>query len=95
MEYVYGVNVGGKIRYVGRTNNLRRRQLEHRSGFKGGKNKLFYNKITGFNNEFEIELILLKEFKNRVDAKRWECLLILTDYFGDGDLWQKVPRIGD
>lgn len=95
MEWVYEIIVEGKRRYVGRTNNMRRREAEHRRHFKLGTKKHLYDEMRKLKLEGEIVLNPIKSFKKKIDAKRWECLLILNDYFNGGELWQKCPRIGD
>jgi predicted GIY-YIG superfamily endonuclease len=94
---VYKIIVAGKVRYVGYTNNVKRRELEHNNlCFSVKKRKEFYNKLRQFHPEIkEIKLEVCKRFKSKVKAKRYECLLILFDYFKEQELWQRVPRITD
>ena len=90
---VYKIEVDGITRYIGHTNNLKRRQTQHNYLFRKGKSKDLYDNIT--DRDYKFKLIPLREFKSKVEAKRWECLLILTDHFGDKLLWQKPPQIKD
>lgn len=78
---VYKIEVDGITRYIGHTNNLKRRQTQHNYLFRKGKSKYLYDNIT--DRDYKFNLIPLREFKSKVEAKRWECLLILTDHFGD------------
>lgn len=94
MYIVYSIEFKGQVIYIGRTNNLKRRQQEHNRAIKNGKGKEVH--IYCIDNGLEsIILIPLKEFKSKVDAKRYEMFLILTDYFGGRCLKQKVPQIKD
>lgn len=94
-HWVYKVVIDGVIRYVGYTNDIVRREKQHNYLLKKGKNKLLYNNIRIIDKETNIKLITIKTFQNHVEAKRYECLLILIDYFKDKQLWQKVPQIKD
>ena len=82
--------------YIGRTNNLKRRQAEHRRDFRNGKNKLLYNWLRD-NNFTEDQIILTPLFftKNKVDSKRMEMYMILLDYWSERKLQQRVPSISD
>ena len=90
---VYKIQIDGVARYIGHTNNLKRRQTQHNYLFRKGKSKLLYDNIK--DKTTELILIPIKEFKSKVEAKRWECLLILLDHFGEKLLWQKPPQIKD
>ena len=92
---VYSISIGGIVRYIGQTNNLHRRQLEHNNMFKKGDDKLLYEKMREVKFEGIIELIPIYEFPNSLKAKRYECLEILKDHFGPNNLWQKIPIIKD
>ena len=98
-EYVvYCIRIHGVIRYIGRTNCPIRRQLQHRNDFKKMTNKLLFINIIHHYPDFrsdDIILEIIKSFKSEVEAKRFECYLILGDYFKDKNLWQKVPNITD
>jgi predicted GIY-YIG superfamily endonuclease len=96
---VYKIEYGGEVVYIGRTNNLTRREKEHnrflrRPDDEKTKSKVLYHFLleSGCN---EVKLILIKEFKNKVESKRFECLLILLDWFSEKKLKQKVPNISD
>jgi len=41
--------------------------------------------------ETRYELEIVKEFDLLIDAKRWECFLILKDWFSKRQLWQSQP----
>lgn len=96
MYYVYQIKIKNAVRYIGMTNDLHRRELEHNNHcFKKDVEKVLYNKIRDTTNLTEIKLEVIKTFKTRTEAKRWECLLILIDHFKSKKLWQKVPSISD
>jgi predicted GIY-YIG superfamily endonuclease len=90
---VYKIEIDGIIRYIGHTNNIKRRQTQHNYLFKKGKKKELYDNIT--DKSIRLVLTPLREFKSKVEAKRWECLLVLQDHFSDKSLWQKPPQIKD
>ncbi len=92
--YLYKVEVGGVTRYIGITNNLKRRETQHNSGLSKGEKKELYD-FCREEGIYKIQLIEMKEFKTRIEAKRYECFLILCDYFGVKRLKQKVPSISD
>lgn len=95
MFAVYKISHKGIRRYVGFTDNLERRKKQHNYlCFKVGKKKLLYDNLRKDNCEI-IHLEATHFFKTRIEAKRYEALLILTDYFSERLLWQKVPRISD
>lgn len=70
---------------------MRRRQSEHIRGIKKGTGKELYKKANLLQNP-HIEWEIVGEFQISGDAKRFECYLILGDYFGKGDLWQSPPK---
>jgi predicted GIY-YIG superfamily endonuclease len=92
--WVYKVEVKGLTRYVGITCDLTRRQSQHNSGLKKGEDKELYNFLREEGID-QIELIPIEQFPTRVTAKRYECLLILQDLFGERILKQKCPSISD
>lgn len=92
--FIYQIIINNKIRYIGRTNNLKTREYQHNYLLKKGKDKLLYNNIR-LENIKTINLQSILEFKNITEAKRYECYLILKDYFTNKELWQKVPNISD
>jgi predicted GIY-YIG superfamily endonuclease len=89
--WVYQIKIGGVVRYIGMTNNIHKRQLEHRRALKNGDSKYLYRQIRLMQPEACIELEPVREFDNKGDCKRWECFLILGDYFSDKNLWQSFP----
>lgn len=84
-----------RVVYIGRTVDVKRRQAEHNRMFKIGKSKVLYDYLRDINFDSKIELIQIAEFKSKTDAKRYEMLLILQDYFGIKELKQSVPQIKD
>lgn len=93
--FVYKIEFGGIVRYIGKTGDMVVREKNHNYlCFKKLQNKILYNEIRS-GGLGEIKLIKLKEFNSELDARRWECMLILKDYFGERNLWQMVPNIND
>lgn len=92
---VYKIEVDGVIRYIGHTNNIKRRQTQHNYLFKKDKKKDLYYKIKLSHSEYKFNLVEIKRFKSKTEAKRWEALLILLDHFRRKNLWQKPPQIKD
>lgn len=82
--------------YVGMTNNISRRTKEHNKGIKGDtkKTKDLY-KFLSSEGVTEVELIPIRQFSTRKEAKYYEAFLILKSYFGRKTLKQKVPMITD
>lgn len=96
MYWVYRVEVNKITRYVGYTDNIKRREKEHNYlCFKALKKKKLYNGLRKDKNILKIELIPVKTFLTRVEAKRYEAFLILNDYFNKKQLWQHIPIIMD
>lgn len=96
MHWVYRIEIDRITRYVGYTEDLIRREKQHNYlCFKAQKKKILYNKIRNSTKEKSIELKKVKSFKSRLEAKRFECFLILNDYFTKKEYWQRVPRITD
>jgi len=97
-EYiVYKIEFNNKIIYIGRTNNLKRRTYQHNYNLRKGKGGMLYQFCR--DNALE-ELILTPThiYKNKVESKRMEMFLILSNYFennGKLSLYQKVPNISD
>lgn len=90
---VYKIIHNKKVIYIGRTNNLIRREKEHNKAIKINKRKLYqYHRDNGLE---EIKLIPIKEFNNKVESKRYEMLLILMDLFSLKLLQQNIPQIKD
>lgn len=97
MYYVYKILIDNQIRYIGYTKDMAIREKQHNYlCFTARKNKILYNNIRkDFPNIKQIKLKLVKRLPDKLTAKRYECLLILTDYFSQRKLWQRVPRITD
>ncbi len=89
--FVYEIEIDGVVRYVGMTNNIHRRELEHHRAYKKGDGKYFYKQIRLSAPEAIITLTSIKEFTNKGDCKRYEAYLILEDYFTNKNLWQSFP----
>lgn len=95
MQYiVYKIVDKGLTVYIGRTNNLKRRQSEHNTRLKSEYKKEIYEYFRQ-NGVIKIVLEEVATFKSKTDAKRYEMLLILEDYFSSKTLKQKVPQIKD
>jgi predicted GIY-YIG superfamily endonuclease len=93
--FVYKIQIEKQTRYIGHTNDIHRRSVEHNRGcFKKPQKKIFYEKVRETDCQI-LELQILKTFRTKTEAKRYEALLILMDYFGGKQLWQKVPNISD
>jgi len=94
---VYKILIDKKTRYIGHTNDLLRREKQHNYlCFRTKNKKILYNKIKTLYPEYgDLSLIEIKGFNTKIEAKRYECFLILTDYFGDKELWQQIPKISD
>lgn len=76
------------------TKDLKVRERQHNKGLNSEDRKDLYQKLRECGIK-EIQLIPHSSFKNRVEAKRFECLQILKDHFRDKKLWQRVPNISD
>ena len=92
MNWVYSIEINGVIRYIGITNNLKRREKQHNYLFRKGETKELYSNIRLVKPDEDIVLNPMYEFSSLVDAERMECYLILKDYFGDNNLWQSKPK---
>ena len=93
--YVYTISLNNWVIYIGMTDNIKRRETQHNYLYKKGKEKDLYDYLRLQNFTDRIELKPIKALDTRVEAKRYECFLILTDYFGNKLLKQKVPAITD
>lgn len=97
MFWVYRIDIDKKTRYIGFTDNIERRQKEH-NGLcfgKSQKKKILYANTRRFSDASSFTLIPIKTFRTKTEAKRYECFLILHDWFSGAHLWQRVPRISD
>ena len=88
--YVYEIIVDDIRRYIGITDNIKRRQSQHRRDLKS-KDKYLYKMIRETSPETIITLNIINEFENKGDCSRWECKMILDDYFNKKELWQSFP----
>jgi predicted GIY-YIG superfamily endonuclease len=96
MFWIYRIDIDKKTRYIGYTEDIDRREKQHNYlCFSAGKNKELYNNIKKLSKTKTITLTPIKTFRTKVEAKRYECFLILNDYFTKKELWQRVPRITD
>ncbi len=98
MKYcVYKIEVNGVIRYIGRTNDFKRRSNEHRRGLKKGLKKKLYDTIKEqFGEEYELSIEVLETFKTKVESKRYEMYLILKIWWENKPefpLYQTIPPI--
>ena len=91
MYIVYQIRIDGVVRYIGSTNNLKRRQTQHNYLFKKGDMKKLYQNIRLYGRDNNI--VLEERFKsdNKTEAMRYEAFLILKDYFDDRSYWQTPP----
>jgi predicted GIY-YIG superfamily endonuclease len=88
--YVYEVVVNGNRRYVGFTNNIKRRKKQHFKGINSDDKKALYVAIRELKTP-QIDINVIGVFEKSVEAKRWEAHLVLLDYFSDKMLWQSIP----
>ena len=94
--FVYKVEIDDIVRYIGFSGDIIRREKNHNYlCFKRLDKKILYEKIRSETHSKEIKLQVIKEFSKETDARRYECFLILKDYFAKKQLWQKVPQITD
>jgi predicted GIY-YIG superfamily endonuclease len=90
MYYIYQIKINGDVRYIGYTNNPKRRFTQHKKSLEIGDKKYLYKKIREL-IEPSLEWEIIATFENSGDAKRWEAYLILQDYFTNKSLWQSFP----
>lgn len=105
MHTVYKIQHKGKDVYYGRTNNIERRQKEHRYHYRrylqsdDVKGKMLYMFLEDANvDPVDIVLMPVAQFKTKTMAKRFEMYRILYyqfDYFSGFTLQQRVPPISD
>ena len=86
----------GTILYIGRTNDLKKRQYDHNRLLNNGYKKDLYNYLRLHFDNFKIELVSLYHYNKKIDSKRKEMQLILNSYFSNSHtLIQKIPNIQD
>lgn len=90
--WVYKIEIDGITRYIGITNNVKRRQSQHNTGLKGDDRKELYCFLRE-QGIYQIELIPIIECEDRTTAKRLEMHMILSDWVGNRELKQSVPGI--
>ena len=97
MYYVYKIKIDNKTRYIGFTQDITTREKQHNYlCFNQKKKKELYNNVRVFHPSVKrFELCMVKTFRTKIEAKRFECFLILHDYFTKKELWQRIPRITD
>lgn len=92
--YIYSIKLGGLTRYIGMTNNIKRRQSQHRTDSKKlDLTKSFYKMKRQLHLEEEIVLEVIYQTEKKIEAIRMEAYLILKDHFADAQLWQSPPQI--
>jgi predicted GIY-YIG superfamily endonuclease len=94
MYYVYVIKINDKVRYIGITNNVKKREYQHNyECFNVKKDKILYNNIRKYNLLNKICLEIIEEFKSKSNAELYEAFLILRDYFSsEKTLWQVAPK---
>jgi len=97
---VYTIQHNNKIIYIGRTNNLKRREKEHIRALNNPKHKQHNKELYKWLREQKtdvIQLLTYKEFKSKVESKRLELFLILQYHFSANpkQLRQTIPAIKD
>ena len=91
MWFIYCIIIEDKMRYIGITNNIKKREYQHNYDcYKQRRSKDLYNNVRPLN--IKLELNVLKIFNNKVDAERYEAYLILKDFFTQKSLWQAAPK---
>jgi predicted GIY-YIG superfamily endonuclease len=97
MYYVYKIEINKVTRYIGYTGDIESRNKQHNYlCFKKMKSKILYNNIRKLYPSLKkINLSVVKVFSTKLEAKRFECFLILHDHFSKKELWQRIPRITD
>ena len=98
---VYEIIVDGVQVYIGRSNNIHTRSLQHNNICYNENNKQYNKDLYKYIRKIhptktKFKLTPIKEFSKLVDAKRYEMFLILKNYFStDNKLIQKIPSISD
>jgi len=95
MNYVYQIKINNTVRYIGISNDLDRREAQHRSGVKSNTPKPFYQWCnTNGIKASDITLEPIFKHSKRVEVKRYEAFWILHYYFSDNNtLLNKLPAI--
>jgi predicted GIY-YIG superfamily endonuclease len=92
MYFVYYILNEGIVRYVGITNDIKKREYQHNyECFVKQKDKTLYNLLRKQPKQ-SINLNLYKRFNKKSDAELYEAYIILKDYFGAKELWQAPPK---
>ena len=92
MYFVYYIMIDSKIRYVGITNDLKKRQYQHNyECFVKQTDKKLY-KMVRLNPKKDITLNVYKRFNTKSEAELYEAYIILKDYFSAKELWQALPK---
>ena len=92
MYFVYYIMIDNRIRYVGITNNIKKRQYQHNYDcWNKQTKKTLYNKIR-LGVKSDIVLNVYKRFSNKLEAELFEAYLILKDHFEAKELWQTPPK---
>ncbi len=95
MYTVYEIRYEGERIYIGYTGRtLDKREYEHNYQLRKGNKRTVYHFLRSKDCD-TVKLTKLKTFKKKIEAKRYECYLILRDYFNKCQLLNKVPNISD
>ena len=95
MYFVYQIKADDKVVYIGRTNNIKRRQYEHRYNYSRMQSKALYKYLRTINYKAEdIVLECIYETNSKTEIKRMELYLILKYHFEHPkQLKNKIPAI--
>tara|TARA_R110002050_G_scaffold74369_3_gene159590 strand:- start:3333 stop:3668 length:336 start_codon:yes stop_codon:yes gene_type:complete len=85
--------------YIGMSKDPLKRLKQHQYSLNKGDLKPLYNHLreSGI-TILDLDLSILKTFKTRVQAKRYECYILLKQYFeNDFEMitFNKIPNISD
>ena len=97
MHYIYEIKLKGVVLYIGRTNDLDRRESEHRRDYTKNKKKVLYEYLNKMNvKQDDIILEPIDTAKTKVEAKRKEMFyMLLYTLFKGVTLYQRIPNIKD
>jgi len=104
MYYVYEIRIKGVTRYIGYSNNLDEREKTHIYNCYNSNSKQYKKEFYSFLREIypdkiegikQLILVPIYESKNKAECKKFEAFMILTDYFGNKNLKQSVPKLSD